>query len=203
MAWEPAFAQDLEWTFLHALRQLGRPDGTSAYFRLSTFAIDQALANVPSDITQRSDRRRLVVAGGYCLRRAARTPDITLVGAGVVMSQVVSAAISLANLGVEADVICLTSPDLIFRAHQARRGLCVAEDAILDELFPAMRSAPMVTVLDGHPHTLSFLGNLNCTPMTCLGVSDFGQAGDVGDLYAHFGIDADTIVGAAFDLLDG
>jgi pyruvate dehydrogenase E1 component len=38
-------------------------------------------------------------------------------------------------------------------------------------------------------------------PITCLGVDDFGQSGDVDDLYAHFGIDADTIVGAALDLL--
>ena len=44
-AWEPAFGQDLEWTLLHALGRLGRPDGESAYFRLSTRPIDQALAD--------------------------------------------------------------------------------------------------------------------------------------------------------------
>jgi pyruvate dehydrogenase E1 component len=32
-------------------------------------------------------------------------------------------------------------------------------------------------------------------------VSDFGQSGDVDDLYRIFGIDAETIVGAALDLL--
>jgi pyruvate dehydrogenase E1 component len=57
-------------------------------------------------------------------------------------------------------------------------------------------------VIDGHPHTLSFLGAIHCTPIACLGVADFGQSGDVEDLYRHFGIDADTIVGAAIDLLD-
>jgi pyruvate dehydrogenase E1 component len=36
VAWEPAFTQDLEWMLLKALSQLGRHDGTSAYFRLST-----------------------------------------------------------------------------------------------------------------------------------------------------------------------
>ena len=39
-------------------------------------------------------------------------------------------------------------------------------------------------------------------PIASLGVSDFGQSGDVEDLYRHVGIDADTIVGAAVDLLD-
>jgi len=42
VAWEPAFSQDLEWTMLAALASLGRPGGTSAYFRLSTRPIDQA-----------------------------------------------------------------------------------------------------------------------------------------------------------------
>ena len=47
-AWEPAFGRDLEWTLLHALGRLGRPDGESAYFRLSTRPIDQALAGDPA-----------------------------------------------------------------------------------------------------------------------------------------------------------
>ena len=52
-------------------------------------------------------------------------------------------------------------------------------------------------MLDGHPHTLSFLAAIRGAPIACLGVSDFGQSGDVDDLYRYFGIDADTIVGAA------
>ena len=43
VAWEPAFGQDFEWTFLHALSRLGREDGEAAYFRLSTRPIDQSL----------------------------------------------------------------------------------------------------------------------------------------------------------------
>ena len=56
VAWEPAFGRDFEWTFLHALSRLGRPDGTSAYFRLSTRPIDQALAGDP-DARARAGRR--------------------------------------------------------------------------------------------------------------------------------------------------
>ena len=63
------------------------------------------------------------------------------------------------------------------------------------------RATPIVTVLDGHPHTLSFLGAVNDTPISCLGVQDFGQSGDVQDLYRYFGIDAETIAGAALDLI--
>ena len=74
---------------------------------------------------------------------------------------------------------------------------------ILDVLFPAARRSPIVTVLDGHPHTLSFLAGVSGTRIANLGVSDFGQVGDIGDLYRHYGIDTDTIIGAAWDLIDG
>ena len=203
-AWEPAFGQDLEWTLLHALASLGFEGGTSAYFRLTTRPIDQALAAVPPPGSpERERRRRLALAGGYPLMRSAGPPAVTIAGAGAVMPEVVAAAQALSADGVACDVVCLTSADLVFRALQARQGLLDGDDAILDELFPAGRATPIVTVLDGHPHTLSFLGGVRGTLISCLGVSDFGQSGDVDDLYRHFGIDADTIIGAAVDLLEG
>lgn len=202
VAWEPAFGQDLEWTLLHALSQLGREGGTSAYFRLSTRPIDQALAAVPVDPASRERRREQAIAGGYLLRSAPGAPAATIVGTGVTMPEALRAADELAAEGIEADVVCLTSADLVFRALQARKGLDSAGEAILDVLLPAERAAPIVTVQDGHPHTLSFLAGVHGAPIACLGVQDFGQSGDVEDLYRHFGIDVDTIVGAAVDLLD-
>jgi pyruvate dehydrogenase E1 component len=202
VAWEPAFGQDLEWTLLHALSQLGRPGGTSAYFRLTTRPVDQALAAVPEDPALREARRRGALAGGYRLRSAEGPPAITLVGVGAPLPEVVAAADALGSAGVACDVVCLTSADLVFRALQARQGLQEGDAAILDDLFPAERAAPIVSVLDGHPHTLSFLSAIRCQPIACLGVDDFGQSGDVDDLYRHFGIDAETIVGAAVDLLE-
>jgi pyruvate dehydrogenase E1 component len=200
VAWEPAFGQDLEWTLLAALGGLGHRDGTSAYFRLSTRPVDQALACLPADPAAREERRRQVLAGGYVLRRPQRAPDVTLVGMGAVLTDVLAAADELTASGLTVDVVCLTSADLVFRALQARQGLQGGDDAILDELLPADRRAPIVTVLDGHPHTLAFLSAVRCAPIASLGVHDFGQSGDVQDLYAHFGIDAETIIGAALDL---
>jgi pyruvate dehydrogenase E1 component len=201
-AWEPAFGQDLEWTLLHALSQLGHAGGGSSYFRLTTRPVDQALARTPSDPEARLRRREQVLRGGYRLRTATGAPQIALVGTGAVMPEVIAAADLLAAGSVPCDVICLTSADLVFRALQSRRGLLDADEAILDELFPSDRQAPIVTVIDGHPHTLSFLGAIQGLRSTNLGVADFGQSGDVDDLYRHFGIDTDTIVGAAIDLLE-
>ena len=201
-AWEPAFVQDLEWALLHALGRLGSTEGTSAYFRLSSRPIDQALSALPDDREGREQRRRAVLAGGYRLRQCEGRPMVCLVGMGAVVPEVLAAAAALGEDGVACDVICLTSADLVFRALQARRGLADWPTGVLDTLFPLERATPVVAVLDGHPHTLSFLGTINSAPIACLGVSDFGQCGEVDDLYRHFGIDAPTIVGAAWDLLD-
>ena len=203
-AWEPAFGQDLEWILLHALSRLGRPDGASAYLRLSTRPLDQSLAAMPADPAAREARRGAVLAGGYRLR-SPQAPRVTLVGMGVVMPEVLAAADELAGAGIEAAVVCLTSADLVFRALQVRRGLGLGswgvDDSVLDAILPRSTATPIVTVLDGHPHTLSFLGAVNDTPISCLGVQDFGQSGDVQDLYRYFGIDAETIAGAALDLI--
>ncbi|HTZ87063.1 MAG TPA: pyruvate dehydrogenase [Solirubrobacteraceae bacterium] len=202
-AWEPAFGQDLEWVLLHALSRLGREDGSSAYLRLSTRPVEQRLAAVPEDGAAREARRAQVLRGGYRLREAEgdAAPEVTLVGMGAILPEVLAAADELAAAGRRADVVCLTSADLIFRALQARQGLYDGDDRVLGELFPRGRAAPLVTVLDGHPHALSFLAAVDGVPIACLGVQDFGQSGDVQDLYCHFGIDAETIVGAALDLI--
>jgi pyruvate dehydrogenase E1 component len=170
--------------------------------RLTTRSIDQALAALPEDPQGREHRRRSVLEGGYRIVESGTPPVVALVGMGAVMPEVLAAATALERDGVACDVVCLTSADLVFRAFQARRGLADWPTDVLERLFPAARAAPVVTVVDGHPHTLAFLGAINSVPAACLGVSDFGQVGEVEDLYRIFGIDESTIIGAAWDLID-
>jgi pyruvate dehydrogenase E1 component len=153
---------------------------------------------VPEDLAARERRRRQVVAGAYALRRAD-TPDVTLVGMGALMTETLCAADRLADLEIGVDVICVTSPGLLFDAMQARRGLGDAPTWILDQVFPADRAVPMVTVLDGHPHALSFLAGINNVDGTALGVTRFGQAGSLEEVYRYHGMDTDSIVRAALD----
>ncbi|MCB8910584.1 pyruvate dehydrogenase, partial [Rhodococcus rhodochrous] len=103
--------------------------------------------------------------------------------------------------GTRADVLCITSPGLLFEAWQARQGRSAGDSWILDQLFPTDRATPMVTVLDGHPHTLAFLAGINRVRSTHLGVSRFGQVGSLDDVYRYHGIDTDSIVTAALDIL--
>jgi pyruvate dehydrogenase E1 component len=201
VSYEPAFAIDTEWVLLASLAQLGRPGGQSAYLRLSTRPVDQALASVPADPAARERRRRNVVAGAYQLRRHAQ-PAVTICAMGALVPEALAAAQRLDAIGFGTDVICVTSPDLLFRALQARRGLGGAPDWILDTVFAAERAAPMVTVLDGHPHTLAFLAGVNRVPAAHLGVTAFGQSGDIDSTYRYHRIDTDSVIGAALDLVD-
>ena len=63
------------------------------------------------------------------------------------------------------------------------------------------RGAGLVTVLDGHPATLSWLGSVRRHALHPLGVERFGQSADLTDLYRLHGLDADAIVSAAREVL--
>lgn len=202
ISYEPAFAIDVEWTLLSCIGQLGRPDGSSSYVRLSTRPVDQTLASVPDDAAARERRRKQVVAGAYMLRRAGGVPQVSVVAMGAMITESLRAADRLAEEGIDTDVICVTSPGLLFDALRARRGLSESPSWILDQVFPAERAAPMVTVLDGHPHTLAFLTGINNVAGAALGVSRFGQVGSLDDVYRYHGIDTDSIVSAALDLAE-
>jgi pyruvate dehydrogenase E1 component len=199
-SYEPAFASEVEWILLHCISRLGRPDGGSSYLRLSTRPVRQDLAQVPADPTARERRRRHVLAGAYTLRQCAQ-PSVCIATMGPMVTEAVEAADRLVEMGLSTEVVCVTSPGLLFDAMQGRDGLSDADTWILDQVFSVDRAAPMVTVLDGHPHTLAFLPTLNQVPSKSLGVSKFGQVGSLDDVYRYHGIDTDSVVRAALDLV--
>src|SRR4029079_8272357 len=105
VAFEPAFAQDFEWWFLYALYQRDKPSGPSAYFRLSTRPIDQSL---------HTGTREQALAGGYTLR-PHDTPDVVIAVMGALVPEAIAAADTLTeDGGVNVEVVCITSADLLF-----------------------------------------------------------------------------------------
>jgi len=206
-AYEPAFAIETEWCLLDAISRIGVPDGESAYLRLSTRPLDQALCDLPTDPDLREQRRRDVLAGAYRLRTGDGPADVTLAVVGALTPEALGAAEQLTAHGVVADVVVVTSYDRLWRAVQAGRGRLTGpahgvDEGVLDRAFPTARRSPLVTLLDGHPHTLAFLGVVTGTPTSCLGVSQFGQGGSLQDVYAAYGLDVRSVVDAALDLLD-
>lgn len=142
-----------------------------------------------------------MVAGGYPLRRRDGAV-VTIAAMGAMVTEALAAADRLEQVGVPADVVCVTSPGLLFEALRARQGRQDGPSWILDQLFPAARATPLVTVLDGHPHTLAFLAALRGVPSALLGVTGFGQSGSLEEVYRYHGIDSDAVVRAALDLVE-
>ena len=70
-------------------------------------------------------------------------------------------------------------------------------------LAPLPRDCGIVTVLDGHPAALGWIGAVCGHRMEALGVEHFGQTGTIDDLYRHYGIDANAILDAAESLTSG
>ena len=193
---EPAFAREVEWILLAALRDLAARTGESLYLRLSTRPIDQRLAPA-TDVAYRAR----VLRGGYRLFDARRAPGydpesaIHLFAAGVMAAEAMAASQALGDEGVFANVFVVTSPDRLYRGLAGPR-------SYLEELVAAdEEDVPVVSVLDGHPHTLAFIGSALGVTQLPLGVADFGQSGTREDLYRHYGIDAAAIARAAGTLL--
>jgi pyruvate dehydrogenase E1 component len=196
--YEPAFALEVEWILLGALRALlDRERGESLYLRLSTKPVDQSLAPTPSP-----EYRRAVLKGGYRLIDARGEPGwdpeenaVHLFAAGVMVPEAVEAGRALSAEGVRASVFVVTSPDRLYRGLREPH-------PYLEELVTAEEEGvPVVSVLDGHSHGLAFLGSALGVPQLALGVDHFGQSGSRRDLYAHYGIDAPSMAQAALTVL--
>jgi pyruvate dehydrogenase E1 component len=216
-SWEPCFAQELEWILLDALRQCcDRDNGLSSYLRLSTKPIKQALLEPAQTRLGQDELRRQVLLGGYRLvdaRHDAPATDpadtVQIVTSGTMVPEAVEAAQLLHEEGVAANVLNLTSAQLLVKEWQQHQrwemGLEPGPEPSLhfDDLVPtAERTAPFVTVLDGASHALAWLGSVHGAQVVSLGVDDFGQSGSRADLYQHYGIDPEHIASAAFAILD-
>jgi pyruvate dehydrogenase E1 component len=184
----------MRWSFAH----LQAADGGSVYLRLTTRAIAQPAR---ADEAWRED----ALKGAYWLRRPAPGSEAALAFCGAVAPEVLAAADALAEDLPGLGVLNIVSPGLLHRDWMAaRRSRWTARarrtshaEALLSQLAPG---AGLVTVVDGSPATLSWLGGVKGMRVSALGVDSFGQVGDLPDLYRRYRLDADAIVDACADL---
>ena len=216
--YEPTFAHELEWIFLAALRNLlDRKEGQIVYLRLSTRSIEQALFPQERlrDETCANTLREHVVRGGYRIVDYSAEPSyqpgvnvVNIFSCGVMIPNAIEASQLLREEDVFANVISATSPCLLYRSwQQANKHRMKSSTAgigfHLERLIPlAERQVPVVTVMDGHSHALSFIGSVFGTRTIGLGVEEFGQSGTQKELYDYYGISTGTIVEAAIQALE-
>ena len=206
-AFEPAFADELavimEWAFDY-LQRGGDADpdertwlrdetGGSVYLRLTTNPIEQPGKRVNEAFRQGA------IDGAYWLREPGPNCDVVIAYQGAVAPEAIKAAGMLTETRRDVGVLAVTSADRLnagwTAAQRARvRGIDTAQSHIERLMAPLPPHCRLVTMIDGHPATLAWLGSVAGHRTIPIGVEHFGQTGTIGDLYRHFGLDAQSVV---------
>ncbi|MCB9946227.1 MAG: transketolase, partial [Rhodospirillaceae bacterium] len=193
-AFEPAFADELAEIMRWGFEHMQAPDGGSVYLRLSTRPMPQPERSLAAP------DRQAIIDGGYWLHPPAADARLAIAYTGAVAPEATDAHRRLVDRFPGTGLLAVTSADRLlagWKAAQDQRRQGKAAEAAVDRLLtPLPRDARLVTVLDGHPAALAWLGSVAGHRTTPLGIDRFGQSGDVIDLYHAYGIDADAIVAA-------
>jgi pyruvate dehydrogenase E1 component len=221
---EPAFGQSLDWLLCDALAHVAgakkntvpdlRPDELAFYFRLTTRSIDQQPFYDAKQRIGEATLRSQVLAGAYKLvdGRVALTkqddylaPVVFLACSGAVIPEVLAAAKQLAEEGVIAHVIDITSLGRVFGSWQRtlKQGIRTASTPSLPGVLRTTftEKAPIVSIHDGSSHALAWLGSALGMPQVAMGVDSFGQSGNIPDLYAMNDLNSESIVNGALAAL--
>jgi pyruvate dehydrogenase E1 component len=191
-SFEPAHVDELSeilrWSFEH----IQADSGGSVYLRLSTRPLDQLDRTMTPELSQQ------ILRGGYWLIEPSADTELCLICSGPVVQETLEAHQQLVEDIPGVGVLLVTSPDLLQRGWVNAQRADKAETPHVDTLLSRVpRDAALVTVLDAHSATLSWMGGVRKHRILPLGVDRFGQSGNIPDLYRAYGIDADAIVGAA------
>ena len=169
--------------------------GGSVYLRLSTRAIDQPAREMTDAL------REAIIAGGYWLKPPEPRAELAIVYQGAVAPQALAVYDQILEDIPDAGLLAITSADRLNAgwqaAQRARQAGPTTEQAAIERLLaPLARDASLVTVIDGHPATLAWLGGVCGHRVQALGVEHFGQSGDLTDLHRVYRIDEDAILDA-------
>ena len=210
--YEPCFAQELEWIILNSMEKILARD-KSTYLRLSTRRIDQSLFSIPDDFESREVLRKQIISGAYLIidRRDDIKYDVNLnvvniFASGVMVPEAIKASNKLIEEGLFANVINVTGAGPLYRSFQSSTNAIFEggnSNLFINNILSSDDTkAPIVSIVDGHSHSLAWLGGALKTSIIPLGVSNFGQSGLPSELYKENNIDSDSIIEACFTALD-
>jgi pyruvate dehydrogenase E1 component len=185
-SFDPAFIDELAVIMRWGFEHMQADDGGSVYLRLSTRSLEQP----DRDISGVADD---IVRGGYWQVAPAAGAPLAIVYSGAVAPEAIAAHAEIVEDLPGAGLLAVTSPDMLHKDWGSARSGQTHIKGLLDQLAP---NAALVTVLDGAPATLSWLGSVKGQRVHPLGVSKFGQSGDIPDLYRTYGLDTAAIVDA-------
>jgi pyruvate dehydrogenase E1 component len=197
-SFDPAYADEVALLMEWAFAQMQADNGTSVYLRLTTRQIEQ---QPRANAAWQKD----AIAGAYWLREPAPGASAAIAYSGAVAPEALAAWEQLQDDLPGLGLLAVTSPDRLHRDWSQARAVRWQGGArqpshierLLGQLAP---DAGLVTVLDGSPAALSWLGGVRGHRVSPLGTDRFGQTGDLPDLYRTYRLDAHAIIDAAAEL---
>ena len=190
-SFEPAFTDELsvimEWGFSH----MQLDDGGSVYLRLSTKPVEQPQREMIPELA--TD----IIKGAYWLRKPGPNCELVIAYQGVIAQEAILAAGHLGEFRRDIGVLAITSADRIYAEFKTQSHNLNKTSHIETLLADVPNYAKILTVIDGHPATLTWLGGVRGNPTISHGVDHFGQTGQINDLYKHFAIDHESLVRSA------
>ena len=195
-SYEPAYADELAVIMRWGFDYMQAKNGGSIYLRLSTRAIEQPSREMSSDLESQ------IIKGAYWLIPPADGARIAIVYSGAVVPEVIEAYEQIKEEIPGLGVMAITSFDRLYHEWQRSQvddveGGSNTDCHIINLLAPLHSDAVLITVQDAHPATLSWLGSATGRKLLPLGVTEFGQSGNIQDLYREYGIGVDAIIDAA------
>lgn len=191
---EPAFADELtammHWSFGH----LQEDDGGPVYLRLSTREIAQP------DRIMTPGLREQIISGAYWLRHPEGDAPLAICYMGAMAPEALEAWNQVLEDVPGAGLLAITSAGRLYHDWNSRHSEASHIENLLSQLG---EDAVLVTITDGHPAALSWLGSVLPFKAYSLGVSEFGQSGDIPDLLQRYRLDAESIVDVCGEALVG
>ena len=131
--------------------------------------------------------------------------QLSIAYVGAVGPAALSAHTEIVNQFPGAGLLAVTSPDRLHRgwlaAQSQRQTTANRPKAAIERLLaPLDSSSQIVTVVDGHPSILSWIGSVHGHPVRALGVERYGESGSLSELYEAFSLNSDSIVKACTEL---
>ena len=195
LSFEPAFADELSIIMNYGFDYLQMENGGSVYLRLSTRSIEQPYRQINKSLKEN------IIKGGYWLKKPGANPHLIIVYQGVIANEVVEAASMLGERFKDIGILSVTSSDNLFHEWKNTSSSFSSQKAhshIETLLSSVPKDTKLITVIDGHPMTLSWIGSVYGHKTITLGVDCFGQTGNVKELLTEFAIDSGNISNLGF-----
>ncbi|PPR15094.1 MAG: Pyruvate dehydrogenase E1 component [Alphaproteobacteria bacterium MarineAlpha9_Bin3] len=199
LMFEPTYADELEVILRYTFSYMQEENGSSVYIRLSTRNIDQINRKLSSSLEQD------ILSGGYWLEKSKIKSDLIIVFSGVMAPEVLMAAETMKEDEINISILSVTSNDRLYKnwkqSHKDKsRG--INNKSRIEKIFEnTSKESVIITINDAHSSTLTWIGGAVGRKVISLGVDEFGQSGNLKDLYNYYALDQEAIVDACAQII--